>query len=134
MVSFTPRPLYPREKFSGTHWIGGLVDPRICMNDVEKILPYQDSNSDPSVVQHVATRYTDYAILSLQEKNPLPLLFIVFHNTSFETHKYIVKAKFRIYFTSILKNVVYTTANTIGSITVTSGNTRKLHFKLPVTL
>jgi hypothetical protein len=28
----------------------------------EKILHYRDSNSDPSVVQSVASRYTDYAI------------------------------------------------------------------------
>jgi hypothetical protein len=26
-----------------------------------KFWPYQDSNSDPSVVQPVASRYTDYA-------------------------------------------------------------------------
>jgi hypothetical protein len=28
VVSFMPRPLYPRGKSPGTHWIGGWVDPR----------------------------------------------------------------------------------------------------------
>jgi hypothetical protein len=28
MVRFTPRPLYPPRKESGTHWIGGWVGPR----------------------------------------------------------------------------------------------------------
>jgi hypothetical protein len=31
-VNLTPRPLYPR----GTHWIGGWVDPRTGLDDVEK--------------------------------------------------------------------------------------------------
>jgi hypothetical protein len=45
----------------GTHWIGGWVDSRAGLDDLEKILDYQDSNSDPSVVQLVASRYTGYA-------------------------------------------------------------------------
>jgi hypothetical protein len=36
MVSFTPRPLYPRERAPGTHWIGGWVNPRVGLDDVEK--------------------------------------------------------------------------------------------------
>jgi hypothetical protein len=36
VVSFTPRPLYPRERASGTHFIGGWVDPRAGLDDVEK--------------------------------------------------------------------------------------------------
>jgi hypothetical protein len=47
----------PEERAPGTHWIGGLDDLR-----KRKFLPYRDSNSDPSVVQPVASRYTDYAI------------------------------------------------------------------------
>jgi hypothetical protein len=50
---FTPR----------THWLGGWVGPRPGLNDTKKILdPHRDSNSDPSVVKNVASRYTDYAI------------------------------------------------------------------------
>jgi hypothetical protein len=47
------------ERDRGTHWIGGWVDPRTGLDDVEKrkFLPYRDSNSDPSVVQPVASRY-----------------------------------------------------------------------------
>jgi hypothetical protein len=37
VVSFTPRPLYPRGKIPpGTLWIGGWVDPRAGLDDVEK--------------------------------------------------------------------------------------------------
>jgi hypothetical protein len=41
VVSFTPRPLYPREITPGTHWTEGWVGPRTGLNDVEgrKILP-----------------------------------------------------------------------------------------------
>jgi hypothetical protein len=48
----------------GTHWIGGWVYPRAYMDDLEKnnSCPHRDSNSDPSVVQPVANRYTDCAI------------------------------------------------------------------------
>jgi hypothetical protein len=47
-----------------THWIGGWVDPRAGLEDVEsrKSCPYPDLNSDFSVVQPIASRYTDYAI------------------------------------------------------------------------
>jgi hypothetical protein len=40
------------------------VDPRAGLDDVEKkhSLPHRDSNSDPPVVQPVASRYTDCAI------------------------------------------------------------------------
>jgi hypothetical protein len=38
--------------------MGGWVGPRTGLDDVEK----RDSNSDLSVVQPVASRYTDYAI------------------------------------------------------------------------
>jgi hypothetical protein len=53
----------PGERAPGTHWIGGWVDPRAGLDDVEKrkFLTYRDSNSDPSVVQPVSSRYTDYA-------------------------------------------------------------------------
>jgi hypothetical protein len=52
---FTPR----------THWIGGWVDPRVGLDDLKKrkfLPPQRDSNSDPFVVQPIASRYTDYAI------------------------------------------------------------------------
>jgi hypothetical protein len=38
----------------GTHWIGGWRG--------ENSWSYWDSNSDPSVVRPLASRYTDYAI------------------------------------------------------------------------
>jgi hypothetical protein len=36
VVSFTPQPLYPRERATGTHWIGGWVGPRTGLDDMEK--------------------------------------------------------------------------------------------------
>jgi hypothetical protein len=54
----------PGETTPGTHWIGGWVDPRASLDDVEKrkFLTLPDSNSDPSVVHPIASCYTDYAI------------------------------------------------------------------------
>jgi hypothetical protein len=46
-VSFTSRPLYPRERAPGTHWIGGWVGPRAGLDAVVKRKipnPCQDSN------------------------------------------------------------------------------------------
>jgi hypothetical protein len=67
VVTFTLRPLYPRRKSPRIHWIGGCVDPRAGMDDVEnrKFLPLPGLNSDPSTVQPVASRYTDYATPAL---------------------------------------------------------------------
>jgi hypothetical protein len=52
------------ELVPGTHWIGGWVDPRASLDNMEKInsWTYQDSNSEPSVIQLAASRYTNYAI------------------------------------------------------------------------
>jgi hypothetical protein len=36
MVSFMPLQLYPEEKVAGTHWMGGWVDPRTRLDDMEK--------------------------------------------------------------------------------------------------
>jgi hypothetical protein len=47
MVSFTPRPLYPRNRARGTHWIRGWVGPRACLEAVKKrkiSCPCRESN------------------------------------------------------------------------------------------
>jgi hypothetical protein len=48
----------PREGVPGTHWIGDWVGPRAGLDDAEKrkFLIYRDSNSEPYVVQPVASR------------------------------------------------------------------------------
>jgi hypothetical protein len=58
----------PGERAPDSHWIGGWVGPRAGLDDVEKrtFLTLRGSNSDPSVIQSEANRYTDYAI-------PLPI-------------------------------------------------------------
>jgi hypothetical protein len=62
---FTPGEIAP-----STHWTGGWVGPRAGLDDVEKrnSWPYQDSNSDPSTDQPIASRYTDWAIPAPKEK------------------------------------------------------------------
>jgi hypothetical protein len=60
---FTPPP--PRERAPGTHWIGGWLDPKAGLNDVEKkiflTLPGPPTLTS-SFVHAVASRYTDYSI------------------------------------------------------------------------
>jgi hypothetical protein len=54
--SFTPRPLYPRERASGTLWIGGWVGPRAVLDAVVKInipSPCQESNPIILIVQPI---------------------------------------------------------------------------------
>jgi hypothetical protein len=46
----------PGERAPGTHFIGGWVDPRAGLDDMEKWTPA------PLVVQPAASRYTDWAI------------------------------------------------------------------------
>jgi hypothetical protein len=62
------------ERAIGTHWIGGWVGPRTDLDDVEKrkSCPHQNSNSDPSAFQPVASRYTDLSsAVSLQLATPV---------------------------------------------------------------
>jgi hypothetical protein len=65
-----PGRFIPGERAPGTHWVGGWVGPSTGLNDVVKIkfLTLLDSNSDPLVVQSVASRCTDYVIPALQPK------------------------------------------------------------------
>jgi hypothetical protein len=50
----------PGERAPGTNWIGGWVGPRAGLDNTEKILdPTGTQNSDPSVVQPVASHYTN---------------------------------------------------------------------------
>jgi hypothetical protein len=60
-----PAALPPGKEPPSTHGIGDWVGPRAGLDDVEKekiLDPYQESNSDPSAVQPVASCYTDCAI------------------------------------------------------------------------
>jgi hypothetical protein len=57
----------PGERASGTHWIGGWSDPRARLDNTKKgtFLSYRSLNSDPSVVQPIAGRYTDRATAAI---------------------------------------------------------------------
>jgi hypothetical protein len=64
VVSFTPMPLYPRGKslrYPLDRRLGGPQSRSGRLRE-EKIRHCRDSNSDPSVIQPVVSRYTDYAI------------------------------------------------------------------------
>jgi hypothetical protein len=48
VVSFTPWPLYPREKTPGTQWLGDWVGPRAILDVVVKIkIPIRRRESNP---------------------------------------------------------------------------------------
>jgi hypothetical protein len=67
-----------RERAPTTHWIGGWwVDPRADMDYVEKrkFLTLPGLQLDPSVVQPVASRYADYAILARYAKETKRYIF-----------------------------------------------------------
>jgi hypothetical protein len=52
----------PREKASGTHWLGGWVGPRVVLDTVVKTKipnPRRELNPRTPIVQPVAQRYTD---------------------------------------------------------------------------
>jgi hypothetical protein len=70
VISLTLLPLYPRERAPRTHriWIGWTPEPVWTTWRNENCCPHRDSNSDPLVVQLVASRYTDYAIPALKEE------------------------------------------------------------------
>jgi hypothetical protein len=70
VVSCTPRPLYLQGKSPGTHWIGGWVGTRTILDAVVKRkIPSTRRVSNPRTpnVQHVAQRYTDWAITALEK-------------------------------------------------------------------
>jgi hypothetical protein len=63
VVNFTPQSPYPRGNNPRTHQIGGWVGRRAGVDEVEKILdPTGTRNPTPSVLQPVASPYTDCAI------------------------------------------------------------------------
>jgi hypothetical protein len=64
----SPTALIPRERVSGTHWIGGWAGPRAVLDAVVKRKipsPQRESNPRTPIVQPVAQRYTDRAITAL---------------------------------------------------------------------
>jgi hypothetical protein len=64
------------ERTPGTHWIGGWVDPRAGLDEVEK-RKFLYSNSEPSIVQPVASRYTDCAIPAPNIKQCIIIIIII---------------------------------------------------------
>jgi hypothetical protein len=74
----TPRPRFsPGERTPGTHWTGGWVGPRAALDtEVREKIPYlcRGSNLDRSVVQSVATHYTDLATFIYDTANPFHIV------------------------------------------------------------
>jgi hypothetical protein len=67
VVHFTPRPLYPRYPLDRR--LGGPQELVWMIWRRENSWPYRDSNSDPSVVQPIVSRYSDYAIPAHKKKD-----------------------------------------------------------------
>jgi hypothetical protein len=64
VVSFTPRPLYHKGKGPRYPLVGSWVAPRASLDAAEKIPDsIRTPDSDPSVVQPIASRYTNCAII-----------------------------------------------------------------------
>jgi hypothetical protein len=69
VVSFTPLPLYPWRKsplYPLDRRLGGPQSRSGRYGEVKNSLPYWDSNSDPSIVQPVASRYTVVCVTYLK--------------------------------------------------------------------
>jgi hypothetical protein len=66
-----PAALPPGERAPGTHWIGALVDPRVCLDAVEI------RQNRTLAVQSVARLYTDLGIPAPIQSNVLPPMFIL---------------------------------------------------------
>jgi hypothetical protein len=62
VVSFTPRPLYPRKIAPVTHWVGGWVGPRAVLDAVvkdERLLPLKKDWSIALVPQKTSGTVRD---------------------------------------------------------------------------
>jgi hypothetical protein len=71
VVSFTPLPLYPRGKspwYALDRRLGRPQSQSGRLGEDKILAPPRDSNSDPSDVQPVASRYIDCAILATSQE------------------------------------------------------------------
>jgi hypothetical protein len=73
VVSFTPLPLYSRYPLDKR--LGGPQSRSGRFGEEKILAPYRDSNSDPSLVQPIVSRYTDCA-------TPAPYVYKVMVNIS----------------------------------------------------
>jgi hypothetical protein len=64
----------------GTNWIGWVnpAQPVWGIGRSENSWSYRDSNSDPSVVQLVATRYIDYAAAAVNDNSKIIIIIVIF--------------------------------------------------------
>jgi hypothetical protein len=63
-----PSRFTPRERATGTHWIGGWVGSRAVLDAVVKrkiLSPRRESNPRTPIVQPVDKRYIDWALTAL---------------------------------------------------------------------
>jgi hypothetical protein len=54
----------PRERASGTHWIGGWVGPRTGRDAMEQRTIFAPAGNRTLVIKSIALRYTNSAILA----------------------------------------------------------------------
>jgi hypothetical protein len=82
-----PAALPPGERAPGTQWIGGRVDLRAGLDDLEKrtFLTLPGLELRPPVVQPVASRYTNYAIPAPLSMSTVPNYTLVYAPTCCRT-------------------------------------------------
>jgi mannosyltransferase OCH1-like enzyme len=72
IVSFTSQPLYPWERGSGTHWIGGWVGPRTGLDTVSK--RKVPTGIEPSNPDHPARIQSLYRLPTLIYQDMISLI------------------------------------------------------------
>jgi hypothetical protein len=84
-----PGRLTPKQRAPDSHWIGGWVGPRTVLDAVVKRnipSPRRESNHGAPIVQPVAQRYTDWAIMALRRHF---LLYKIRHGTGSWNARYV---------------------------------------------
>jgi hypothetical protein len=93
VVSFTPRPLYPRERAPRTHWIGGWVGPRAVLETViKRKIPSPRRESNSRRMNWFERNICAFA--TLVSKGQIYMLNVDKHNLWLSYHHYCLEVKY----------------------------------------
>jgi hypothetical protein len=92
VVSFAPRPLYPRGKSPSTHWIGGRVNPRAGLDDVENRKILTPPGLELRSLGHPVSRQSPHRLRypSSLLFNSFPYLFLFFSLLPFVSSSFLI--------------------------------------------